>query len=154
MEGYSGQTVAYTPPVNVSYAGFWVRVVSSFIDFFLLSLPVMLVMSLLLGADWVVQDEHTFSDFVYQVIVAVITVYLWVNWSGYTPGKKIMGIKVVTVDNYAEVGYGKAILRYFGYFVSVITLGLGFIIVAFRQDKRGLHDLIAGTYVIYDKVKS
>lgn len=151
MEGYLGQTVAHTPPVNVSYAGFWVRVMASFLDFFLLSMPVMLVMALLLGLDWVMQDEQTFNDLVYQAIVLIITVYLWVNWSGYTPGKRIMGIRVVSVENYTEVGYSKAIIRYVCYFLSAILLGLGFIMVAFREDKRGLHDLIAGTYVIYDK---
>lgn len=151
MEGYYGQTVAHTLPVNVSYAGFWVRVMASFLDFFLVSMPVMLVMGLLLGLDWIMQDEQTFNDLVYQAIVLMITVYLWVNWSGYTPGKRIMGIKVVSVENYAEVGYRKAIIRYVGYFLSAILLGLGFIMVAFREDKRGLHDLIAGTYVIYDK---
>ena len=151
MEGYYGQTVAHTPPVNVSYAGFWVRVMASFLDFFLVSMPVMLVMGLLLGLDWIMQDEQTFNDLVYQAIVLMITVYLWVNWSGYTPGKKIMGIRVVSVENYTEVGYSKAIIRYVGYFLSAILLCLGFIMVAFREDKRGLHDLIAGTYVIYDK---
>ena len=93
MEGYPGQTVAYTPPVNVSYAGFWVRVMASFLDFFLVSLPVMLVMAVLLGMDWVIQDEYTFNDFVYQAIVMMITVYLWVNWRGYTPGKKLWALE-------------------------------------------------------------
>ena len=36
-------------------------------------------------------------------------------------------------------------------FVIFCTLGLGFVIMAFRKDKRGLHDIIVGTYVIYDK---
>jgi uncharacterized RDD family membrane protein YckC len=33
--------------------------------------------------------------------------------------------------------------------VAIFTLCLGFLTVFFRKDRRGLHDIIANTYVIY-----
>lgn len=44
--------------------------------------------------------------------------------------------------------YGKAFLRWVGYSISGLTLGIGYLMVAFTKQKQGLHDKIAGTYVI------
>ena len=38
--------------------------------------------------------------------------------------------------------------RYFAKFISAIILGIGFLMIAFTDRKRGLHDMIAGTLVI------
>ncbi|HKI85113.1 MAG TPA: RDD family protein, partial [Thermoanaerobaculia bacterium] len=39
--------------------------------------------------------------------------------------------------------------RLVGYFVSGLIFGLGFLMIAFEASKRGLHDMIAGTYVAH-----
>ncbi|MFQ5987264.1 MAG: RDD family protein [Dehalococcoidia bacterium] len=39
-------------------------------------------------------------------------------------------------------------MRYLGYIVCALTLGIGFLIIAFDDRKQGLHDKIANTYVI------
>jgi uncharacterized RDD family membrane protein YckC len=46
------------------------------------------------------------------------------------------------------VSAARALVRYLAYFLSVFTLGIGFIMVGLRQDKRGLHDLVCDTVVI------
>ena len=50
-------------------------------------------------------------------------------------------------------GYGILVLpttgRYFAKFISAIILGIGFIMVAFTDRKRGLHDMIAGCLVVH-----
>lgn len=43
---------------------------------------------------------------------------------------------------------GPAVLRYLGYFASTLLLGIGYLMVAFTPQKRGLHDYIAGTVVV------
>jgi uncharacterized RDD family membrane protein YckC len=69
---------------------------------------------------------------------------------GGGPGKLILGLRVINEQgNY--IGIGGAVLRYVGKILSGITLGIGYIMVAFTQKKRGLHDMIANTYVIYKK---
>jgi len=137
-------------PNDVRYAGFWVRAIASLLDGLILGIPILMVLTLIFGDNWLHQ-EFSSMDVLYQVVLTAVTVILWVNWEGRTPGKKLLGIKVVQGNNYEPVSYSKAILRYLGYFVSFLALGIGFLMVAFRADKRGLHDLIAGTYVIYEK---
>jgi uncharacterized RDD family membrane protein YckC len=38
--------------------------------------------------------------------------------------------------------------RYFAKIISAIILGIGFLMIAFTDKKRGLHDMIASTLVI------
>jgi uncharacterized RDD family membrane protein YckC len=64
-----------------------------------------------------------------------------------TAGKKPFGLYVVRSDG-SKIGFGRALARSFAYYVSFFTLGAGFIMIAFRKDKRGLHDLICDTVVI------
>ena len=80
------------------------------------------------------------------IIGAAYTIGFWTA-SGATPGKMLMKLKVVDEQG-KQVQIDKAILRYIGYWVSAIIFLIGFLMIAFRQDNRGLHDLLAGTNVI------
>jgi uncharacterized RDD family membrane protein YckC len=66
--------------------------------------------------------------------------------AGQTIGKSVVGIRVVGVDG-APLTVGAALLRYLAYYLSLLPLGLGYLMAALRRDKRGLHDLIAATRV-------
>ena len=57
------------------------------------------------------------------------------------------GIVILKADG-EVIDIGSALLRYLGYLASSITLGIGYLMIGFRGDKRGLHDLIGGTVVI------
>jgi len=67
---------------------------------------------------------------------------------GGTWGKRLVGIAVVSEDG-AECGYFRAFLRYLGYWFSLAPLGFGFLCIPFNRRKRGIHDVIAGTRVVY-----
>lgn len=139
-----------TPPV--AYAGFWVRVVAYLLDMFLIGIPVSMVVILLFGVEWLNSELWSNADWASVILTAGTIIFLWANWDGRTPGKKLLGVKIVQYPGYKPITYGNAIIRYFiGYTVSGLILGLGFVMVAFRSDKRGLHDLIARTCVIYDR---
>ena len=64
-----------------------------------------------------------------------------------TPGKMACRIKVVNADG-SRVSYLKALGRYFAKILSGIALLIGYIMVAFDSEKRGLHDHICNTRVI------
>jgi uncharacterized RDD family membrane protein YckC len=85
-----------------------------------------------------------------QVVGLVIgfayTVGFWAT-QGATPGKMAVGCKIISVEG-DELSPGRAIGRYFAMFLSALTLGIGFLMIAFTEDKRGLHDYVAGTVVI------
>jgi len=66
---------------------------------------------------------------------------------GATVGKMAVGLRVVT-DQGQRLTFLHATGRYFAKFISAIILGIGFLMVAFSDRKRGLHDMIAGTLVV------
>jgi len=71
--------------------------------------------------------------------------------SGFTIGKWAAGLRILRANG-SPIGIGRAFLRHFvGYPLSFVTLGLGFLIVAFTARGRGLHDLIAGTIVVREE---
>ena len=79
----------------------------------------------------------------------IVVIFFWVYFNGQTPGKKLMGIKIVSLNN-DPITLKQAVIRYIGYFISAFMLGIGFLMIAIREDKRGLHDLIANTKVVFN----
>ena len=69
--------------------------------------------------------------------------------SGKTPGMVLLGVQVVGLDG-SRAGTRRGVIRTLAFPLSFILLGLGFIGILFQRDRRALHDLIAGTAVIYD----
>ena len=67
--------------------------------------------------------------------------------SGQTPGKWIMGIRVVPIGG-ERLGVGRCALRLFGYLLSSMPLYLGFAWILGPR-RRGWHDRLAGTEVVY-----
>jgi uncharacterized RDD family membrane protein YckC len=67
---------------------------------------------------------------------------------GQTIGKAVMGVRVVRLDGSAMT-FKSGTVRWLGYFVSVITLGLGFVWVIVDSRRQGFHDRMANTSVIY-----
>jgi|GEM_PF-3843628 len=70
-----------------------------------------------------------------------------------TPGKYILKIAVVDL-NRERVTFGKAFVRNLCEYLNAFTFGIGYLMIAFTQNKQGLHDMIAGTYVIKKIVDS
>ncbi|QWP77178.1 RDD family protein [Lysobacter sp. K5869] len=64
-----------------------------------------------------------------------------------TLGKLAVGIKAVGADG-ERLSRGRALARWASSFVSYATFGVGYLMVAFTDRKRGLHDLVARTQVV------
>jgi uncharacterized RDD family membrane protein YckC len=73
--------------------------------------------------------------------------YFWTA-SGKTPGMVLLGVQVIGEDG-TETGTRRGLIRTLAFPLSFILLGLGFISILFRRDRRALHDLIADTAVVY-----
>jgi uncharacterized RDD family membrane protein YckC len=82
------------------------------------------------------------------------SVYLLMFWSsvGQTPGMRFVGIHL-EADGKRRIGRRAAVRRLYGVALCVLTLGLGFLGVVFNERRRGLHDRIASTDVLYDEVR-
>jgi uncharacterized RDD family membrane protein YckC len=64
------------------------------------------------------------------------------------------GIAILRKDG-TPVRLGRILLRNtIGYLITILTFGLGFFIAALNKSGRSLHDLIAGTVVVYGRRKS
>jgi len=135
-------TIAPGPAASaagVEYAGFWMRFVAAIVDALILLIPYVPIEL------WV---DGTGSQLLLRVLIgAVYNVGFWVANDGATPGKMVMGMKIVMVNG-EPIGVGPAFLRWIGYYISFLTLGIGYLMIAFTPQKRGLQDYIAGTVVI------
>jgi uncharacterized RDD family membrane protein YckC len=67
---------------------------------------------------------------------------------GQTLGKMAAGIKVVPAGAGASLDLGRSLVRTLVWAVLAVPAGLGFLTALFGRDRRGLHDLCAGTRVV------
>ncbi|MFK2824599.1 RDD family protein [Bacillus sp. B190/17] len=128
-------------------AGFWRRLFANILDAIIIGVPLSILSYFIVG-NW---DGDVFTS----VINALYALVLPVIWSGYTIGKRILGVRIVKVNG-DKLGFGAMLMRTLvAGLVYVVTLGIGLIISAFmvglREDKRAIHDFIAGTYVTREK---
>jgi uncharacterized RDD family membrane protein YckC len=138
------------PTTVMRPAGFWRRALAALLDllvFFLVQVSFGFVAARVAGAD--VEEGAGFLPLVWSFTLVFTTVYTTVlhAWlGGQTIGKALVGIRVVTIDG-GPLPVGTALLRHLGYFASIATLTLGYLMAGLRRDKRALHDLLAGTRV-------
>ncbi|MEK3979276.1 RDD family protein [Psychrobacillus sp. FSL K6-2836] len=126
-------------------AGFWIRFGASFLDGIIIGIPLAIISYLLLGESdtWFT----TLGSYLYFILLPVF-------WVGYTIGKKILGIRIVNLDD-TDVSFWTMIKRHLiAGILYAFTFGIGIIVSAFmvgiREDKRAIHDFIAGTYVSFN----
>ena len=127
-------------------AGFWVRLLANIIDSLVIGIPVGTIAYIATG-NWENEDFSTPLSILYSILIPIL-------WYGYTVGKRIMNVRIVKVDG-SKLGIGAMLMRVIvAGLIYVVTLGIAAIFSVFmiglRQDKRSLHDLIAGTYVTYN----
>jgi uncharacterized RDD family membrane protein YckC len=151
--------------VRFRVAGFWRRLAASVLDTLVL-LPLFVLLGVLLagvfggriprlreiGVDWIVEmiletDPLVLGGFALCGLAAVLYCVLLHAVRGQTLGKQLCGLRVITSD-----GDHPTVLRALGRagasLLSAILFSVGFIWIAFDREKRGLHDRLAGTYVV------
>ena len=80
--------------------------------------------------------------------VAVLNLVFVAGLSGRTLGKWVAGLRIERRDG-VPLSFGRALVRHLvGYPLTLLTGGLGFLLVAFDSKGRALHDLLAGTVVV------
>lgn len=97
------------------------------------------------------------SDLRIPTPVAIVAYALWwlayfaYPWaaSGRTLGMTLIGIRVVRTDG-SELSPGRALLRAVTLPLGFVTFGLGFLWALVDRRRRALHDVLAGSSVVYD----
>lgn len=94
--------------------------------------------------------QFQMSTMVVSVLIsAIYHIFFMTRTNGQTPGKQVLGIRVVKKDG-SPITFVDALLRnVIGYTLSGI-LALGYIWALFDSQKQGWHDKIAGTVVVVD----
>jgi uncharacterized RDD family membrane protein YckC len=145
------------------YAGFWRRVWASLIDSIVLSI-IVTPLGLLLGlpvfglhmVDFENMDPEALRNAIARVVFANL-LHLIAGWIYFSLmqsstrqaslGQMALGMKVTDLNG-GRISLSRASSRYFAALISVITLGIGFLMVAFTEKKQALHDMICGTLVV------
>ncbi len=92
-------------------------------------------------------DPAVLGAIVLTIIIALVYAFVFHVVTARTPGMRALKLRII--DLYGEPpSHARAALRAGGYLASVATLFLGFLWIGFDAEKRGLHDWIAGTYVV------
>jgi uncharacterized RDD family membrane protein YckC len=91
--------------------------------------------------------DQAMSTLVSVGVGVVYTVSFWTTM-GATPGKQVMGLRVVKRESGEIPDIPTALLRYVGYYISAIPLFLGFFWAIWDENKETWHDKIAGTRVV------
>lgn len=114
-----------------------VRLVALIIDGFILSLITGLLV-------WGGRGAGGFLSF---LIGVTYHWYFLTQQDGQTPGKRLMGIRVVRKDG-QPLDAATVIVRYIGYFVNTFLLSIGWLWALWDADRQGIHDKLANTIVV------
>ena len=138
--------------IGAAPGGFWVRFAAFLIDGIVTTAAVSILITIFTDispADYMSSETgltHTGADFINWTFNLAYAPMLLRIWST-TVGKRAFNMYVVKLDG-SPIGFWRALGREVAKVISAIPLFAGFWLVAFRDDKRALHDLIAGTAVI------
>lgn len=132
---------------SAQYAGFWVRLAAHLVDSLLLLLAQYSLFFILSFAFMNVN--------IGQIMATGLAVFLGLFYEAFfysskfhaTPGKMALRL-VVLRDNGEFLNFFQGLARSFLKLFSVITLGIGFLMIAMTEKKQGLHDLMGGTFVM------
>lgn len=141
-------------PNEYEYAGFWIRVWASLIDTVLVLLVTTPLLGMLYGWNYSFDSEATPfrpTEFAVTWLLPAIAVLVFWRYRSATPGKMIIGAKIVDARTGEAPSTGRLIVRYLGYYLSAFPFCLGFLWVAFDRRKQGWHDKLANTVVIRSK---
>jgi uncharacterized RDD family membrane protein YckC len=146
-----------TGPPPVSDAGLVSRTLAFALDGLLLTTAIVVIgtvvglaISLMVPGD---THVHVGAGLVAEAIGAwwlVMGAYLACFWTlaAQTPGMRAMGLRITTLDG-RLLPPGSALLRLAGMVLAAIPLMAGYAMILVDDRRRGLHDKLAGTRVLY-----
>lgn len=136
------------------YAGFGIRLIAHMVDVSILLFPISL-------AAFVLGIVVTSVSGAVSMVIILITILLldkivrWIYFSwfsssyGATLGKMICGIKVEMLDG-SKMDFTKSLFRHtLGYLTSAALFGIGYLAIIKDEMKRGWHDKVSDTVVVY-----
>ena len=90
------------------------------------------------------------SNLLVALMLGVVYITCWYAFQT-TPGKFIIGMRIVDVDTQGKPSLLQLVIRYAVFFISIPPLMLGFVWAAWDKRKQAWHDKLADTAVIYTR---
>jgi uncharacterized RDD family membrane protein YckC len=144
------------PTAGLRYAGFWIRVVAKIVDALIVTVPLvgLVMLSVIFvgssgggGSPLWFNFIGVFAQLLYYGLNLMYVIF-FVGKYGATPGKMLCKLRIVVATG-EKVTYGRATGRAFAEILSGLICNIGYLLAAFDQEKRTLHDHICNTRVIY-----
>lgn len=142
------------------YVGFWARFIAFLIDSIAATLLIAPLAAQVLGETDLstidLSDEAQLSALLTHLtqrlsfdilLMGTIFILFWV-FKNATPGKMVFRAVILDANTLQPPATWQHLVRYFGYFVSLLPLGLGFVWIGLDRRKQGWHDKLARTVVI------
>jgi uncharacterized RDD family membrane protein YckC len=143
-------------------AGFWIRFVAYMIDALIVTAVSVLLLGICVGAVILTDESVDFENpggIVMGAVLLVIAALIVINWlyealmtsspRGATLGKMALGLRIVRFDG-TQLTFGRATARHFAKAIATpaVPLFIGYLMAAFTNRKRALHDILVDTLVI------
>lgn len=159
QNSYSNQ-VDSNITAKITYAGFWSRLAAYMIDSILVFFGLLIVRLMMSGIMALLSNtplggnvlfHYTLKDIVLyigQVLYFILCTY----FTGTTVGKRAMNLRVISAKEDEKLTLLTVIYREtVGRFLSAFVFCIGYIMIGIDKEKRGLHDFLCDTRVIYAK---
>jgi uncharacterized RDD family membrane protein YckC len=94
----------------------------------------------------IISDPFFISAFV--LIIIYIYFIFFVIFSGHTPGKAILGLRIVTTEG-KKISFTRSTIRFLAYIPTLLSFGIGFFWLILDDQRQTWHDTLSGTFVVY-----
>jgi uncharacterized RDD family membrane protein YckC len=153
--GGAAEEVVLNFDARLLKAPFLLRCGALLIDYILfISVPILsLLTGRVLGDDGskLLNSELSNAGWLVAILIAITNFIIFPMFSGQSVGKMLTGLQIVRSDG-KPAGFNNLLIRHLlGYPLTVITLGIGFLISVLNSKGKALHDYLAGTIVVYGK---
>lgn len=139
------------------YAGFFVRLSAYLIDWLIVSAALLIIripvwIANLGGCADLILKDFIFEYSIYDIVLYLLKVAYFVlmtYFTGFTLGKKLLQIQVVSTEGRKPTFFEIVFRESVGKFLSALILYVGYFMIGADKQKRGLHDILSDTYVVY-----
>ncbi|MDH5541903.1 MAG: RDD family protein [Nitrospinota bacterium] len=151
---FNGKVVEEKPySINLAYAGFLSRFIAFAVDLMIIAIFLNIVIPVAglfvtnIHGDGALGGGYILISMLFSNAVFVAYFTWFHTETGMTPGKRLLGIRVVGQFS-AEVGISRALFRSLGYYLSFFPFFAGFLWVFISPTAESWHDKLAGTAVV------
>ena len=143
--------------IQYTYAGFWMRFAAYAVDGIIVFAGIAIIHAVLTAGAAFLKDtflsgeilfHYTITDIIEYVCEAAYFV-IFTYSTGSTLGKKLLKLKVISLKETEKPGILDVIYREtVGRYLSMISLGIGYLMAGVDKEKRALHDVLCDTRVV------